>query len=89
MKLTHKQINKTKKLLLCLFDRNINVPALNDSYYVGLSIYNVVLCSVVATPLSLLITQNLNVTYALVAGFELFCTTSTLMMLFFPKVSKR
>ncbi|XP_072047423.1 gamma-aminobutyric acid type B receptor subunit 1-like [Amphiura filiformis] len=65
--------------------RNINVPALNDSYYVGLSIYNVVLCSVVAAPLSLL-GGNLNVTYALVTGFELFCTTSTLSMLFFPKI---
>ncbi|XP_038050632.1 gamma-aminobutyric acid type B receptor subunit 2-like [Patiria miniata] len=66
--------------------RNVNVPGLNDSYYVGLSIYNTVICCVVAVPLSILNVSSMGVTYALVAGFLLLCTTMTLCMLFIPKI---
>ncbi|XP_071809845.1 gamma-aminobutyric acid type B receptor subunit 2-like [Asterias amurensis] len=66
--------------------RNVNVPGLNDSYYVGLSIYNTVICCVVAVPLSLLNVSSIGVTYALVSGFLLLCTTMSLCMLFIPKV---
>ncbi|XP_071794546.1 gamma-aminobutyric acid type B receptor subunit 2-like [Asterias amurensis] len=66
--------------------RNINVPGLNDSYYVGLSIYNTVICCVVAVPLSFLTASSIGVTFALVSVFLLFCITASLCMLFFPKV---
>ncbi|XP_033634882.1 gamma-aminobutyric acid type B receptor subunit 2-like [Asterias rubens] len=66
--------------------RNINVPGLNDSYYVGLSIYNTVICCVVAVPLSFLSVSSIGVTYGLVSCFMLFCITVSLCMLFLPKV---
>ncbi|XP_071794700.1 gamma-aminobutyric acid type B receptor subunit 2-like [Asterias amurensis] len=67
--------------------RNINVPGLNDSYYVGLSIYNTVICCVVAVPLSFLAVSSTGVTFALVSGFLLLCITASLCLLFFPKVN--
>ncbi|XP_071809085.1 gamma-aminobutyric acid type B receptor subunit 2-like [Asterias amurensis] len=67
--------------------RNINVSGLNDSNYVGLSIYNVCMCCVVVVPVSIMVTDAVSVTYALLAGFIMFCTTGTLSMLFFPKVA--
>ncbi|XP_033634235.1 gamma-aminobutyric acid type B receptor subunit 2-like [Asterias rubens] len=66
--------------------RNVKVSGLNDSYYVGLSIYNTVICCVVAVPLSFLAVSSIGVTFALVSGFLLFCITASLCMLFFPKV---
>ena len=65
---------------------NVNVTALNDSYHVGLSIYNVAICCAVAAPLSLFNVGNLAVTYGLVASFMLLCATTSLCLLFFPKV---
>ena len=67
-------------------NRNIKVSGLNDSYYVGLSIYNTVICCVVAVPLSILNVSSPAVTFALVSGFLLLCITASLGMLFFPKV---
>ncbi|XP_033634369.1 gamma-aminobutyric acid type B receptor subunit 2-like [Asterias rubens] len=67
--------------------RNINVPGLNDSYYVGLSIYNTVICCVVAVPLSFLSVSSIGVTYGLVSSFMLFCITTSLCMMFFPKLN--
>ncbi|XP_038053698.1 gamma-aminobutyric acid type B receptor subunit 2-like [Patiria miniata] len=66
--------------------RNIKVSGLNDSYYVGLSIYNTVICCVVAVPLSVLNVSSTVVTFALVSGFLLLCITVSLCMLFIPKV---
>ncbi|XP_022083750.1 gamma-aminobutyric acid type B receptor subunit 2-like [Acanthaster planci] len=66
--------------------RNIKVSGLNDSHYVGLSIYNTVICCVVAVPLSLLNVSSTTVTFALVSGFLLLCITVSLCMLFIPKI---
>ncbi|XP_041463979.1 gamma-aminobutyric acid type B receptor subunit 2-like [Lytechinus variegatus] len=67
--------------------RTISVPGLNDSYYVGLSIYNACLCCAVAVPLSLFNVNSLNVTYAVTSGFIIFCATTILCTLFLPKIS--
>ncbi|XP_022083810.1 gamma-aminobutyric acid type B receptor subunit 2-like [Acanthaster planci] len=66
--------------------RNVKVSGLNDSHYVGLSIYNTVICCVVAVALSFLNTSSPAMTFALVSGFMLLCITVSLCMLFFPKV---
>ena len=66
--------------------RNVSIPALNDSKYIGLSIYNVVIFSALGVPMSYLL-ENTNYTYAVVTGLIVFCTTLTLCLLFFPKVS--
>ena len=66
--------------------RNVNIPALNDSKYIGLSIYNVVIFSALGVPLSYLLADNSGYTYAIVGGLIIFCTTLTLCLLFLPKV---
>ncbi|XP_038057134.1 gamma-aminobutyric acid type B receptor subunit 2-like [Patiria miniata] len=66
--------------------RNVNIPALNDSKYIGLSIYNVVIFSGLGVPLSYLLADNSGYTYAIVGGLIIFCTTLTLCLLFLPKV---
>ncbi|XP_041472380.1 gamma-aminobutyric acid type B receptor subunit 2-like isoform X2 [Lytechinus variegatus] len=67
--------------------RTVSVPGLNDSYYVGLSIYNACLCCAVAVPLSLFNINSLNVTYTVTSGFIVFCATTILCTLFLPKFS--
>nr|XP_054761561.1 gamma-aminobutyric acid type B receptor subunit 2-like [Lytechinus pictus] len=66
--------------------RTVSVPGLNDSYYVGLSIYNACLCCAVAVPLSLFNINSLNVTYTVTSGFIVFCATTILCTLFLPKL---
>ncbi|XP_071950646.1 gamma-aminobutyric acid type B receptor subunit 2-like [Antedon mediterranea] len=66
--------------------RNVNIPALNDSKYIGLSIYNVVIFSSLGVPLSFLLQDDSSHKYVIVGGFIIFCTTLTLCLLFFPKV---
>ena len=64
----------------------MKIPALNDSRYVGMSVYNVVILSVVGVPAALMIEYAQNVTFALTAFFVIFCTTVTLCLVFVPKV---
>ena len=66
--------------------RHVKIPALNDSRYVGMSVYNVVILSVVGAPAALIIEHEQNATFALTAGFILFSTTVTLCLVFVPKV---
>lgn len=68
--------------------RHVNIPALNDSRYVGMSVYNVVILSVVGVPAALMIEQAQNATFGLTAFFIIFCTTVTLCLVFVPKVRK-
>ena len=65
----------------------MKIPALNDSRYVGMSVYNVVILSVVGVPAALMIEHAQNATFALTAVFILFCTTVTLCLVFVPKVN--
>ncbi|KAL9965837.1 hypothetical protein ACROYT_G029691 [Oculina patagonica] len=65
--------------------RHVKIPALNDSRYVGMSVYNVVILSVVGVPAAMMIENAQNVTFALTAFFIIFCTTVTLCLVFVPK----
>lgn len=65
----------------------MKIPALNDSRYVGMSVYNVVILSVIGVPAALMIEHAQNATFALTAVFILFCTTVTLCLVFVPKVN--
>lgn len=74
-------------LLFPFLYRNVSIPALNDSRYIGVSIYTVVIFSALGVPLSFLLAENSSYSYAIIAGLILFCTTLTLALLFLPKVS--
>ncbi|XP_044180693.1 gamma-aminobutyric acid type B receptor subunit 2-like [Acropora millepora] len=65
--------------------RHVKIAALNDSRHVGLSVYNVVILSVVGVPTAFMIGHAHNVTFSLTAAFILFCTTVTLCLVFVPK----
>ncbi|KFD49367.1 hypothetical protein M513_09730 [Trichuris suis] len=66
--------------------RNVNVPALNDSKYIGMSVYNVVLICGVGVAISFILQDQVNECYIIISLFVIFCTTLTLGLVFVPKI---
>ena len=66
--------------------RSVSIPALNDSKYVGMSVYNVVIMCVSGVPISFIIQDRQDAAYLITGIFVIFCTTITLMLVFVPKV---
>nr|XP_006811622.1 PREDICTED: gamma-aminobutyric acid type B receptor subunit 2-like [Saccoglossus kowalevskii] len=86
-------VSYTYKGLLLIFGtfltwqiRSVTIPGLNDSKYVGLSLYSVVIISVIGVPISLVLEENVNALSIIISAFILFCTTMTLLLVFVPKV---
>ena len=71
--------------------RNIEIKALNDSKYIGISVYNVVILSVVGVILATLMSgsEYYNVYLALMSLVVILCTAATLGIVFVPKVSRK
>ena len=83
-----------KKGVLLLFGvymawetRHVKIPALNDSQYIGMNIYNVVLSSITVVALSNVLSDRPTLSYTVVSAFIIFSTTGMLCLLFLPKVS--
>ena len=68
--------------------RNVRVEVLNESRYIAVSVYNVVLSSIFVVVLSFILVERVTVSYIIVATPVLFSTTATLCILFLPKVKK-
>lgn len=68
--------------------RGVTIPALNDSKYIGMSVYNVVILSILGVAITSFIKEHQNATFAITAVFTIFCTTLTLCFVFVPKVTK-
>ena len=68
--------------------RHVKIPALNDSQYIGMNVYNVVMMSVLVVTLSNILSSQPTLAYVLVSSLMLISTTTTLCLLFVPKVSK-
>lgn len=67
--------------------RNVQIPALNDSQYIGLSVYNAVITSALVVALANVISaERYTLTYALVGTLIFVSTTTTLCLLFLPKI---
>ncbi|GFQ88031.1 gamma-aminobutyric acid type B receptor subunit 2 [Trichonephila clavata] len=67
--------------------RHVKVPALNDSQYIGMSVYNVVITSVIVVALANVIpAERYTLTYVLVSTLIFVSTTMTLCILFVPKI---
>ncbi|KAL6739822.1 hypothetical protein Aduo_013230 [Ancylostoma duodenale] len=66
--------------------RHVNVPALNDSKYIGMSVYNVVVMSTLGLSISVILQERVNEAFALACFFIIFSTTLTLCLVFVPKV---
>ena len=72
----------------CLLSfHQVAIPALNDSKYIGMSVYNVVILSSIGAAVSLLIYDDPPLLFIFTSSLVLFCTTVTLIVIFLPKVS--
>ncbi|XP_038052112.1 gamma-aminobutyric acid type B receptor subunit 1-like [Patiria miniata] len=68
--------------------RKVTVPALNDSKYIGMSVYNTVILSFIVVPVSLIL-DEVNARYVIMSIFNVFATTLTLCLVFVPKLKVR
>ncbi|XP_068719358.1 gamma-aminobutyric acid type B receptor subunit 2-like isoform X2 [Montipora capricornis] len=75
-------------LFLAFETRNVSIPALNDSRFIGISVYNVVVLSAIGVPMSFFTNNHATVSFSLICAVILFCTTLTIGILFVPKVIK-
>ncbi|XP_068205833.1 gamma-aminobutyric acid type B receptor subunit 2 isoform X7 [Palaemon carinicauda] len=66
--------------------RHVSIPALNDSKYIGFSVYNVVIMCVISAPISYVLSDKQDVCYLIISIFIIFCTTGTLCLVFGPKI---
>ncbi|OQV20137.1 Gamma-aminobutyric acid type B receptor subunit 2 [Hypsibius exemplaris] len=73
-------------IFLTFETRHVKIPALNDSQAVGLSIYNVVICSVIAFAVTQIILEHHTLHFVLIASLTIATTTGTLCFLFLPKI---
>ena len=72
------------KFLIIL--RHVKIPALNDSQYIGMSVYNVVITSVIVIVAANIISEHTTLSYVLITSLIIISTTTTLCLLFIPKV---
>jgi len=68
--------------------RNVSIVALNDSKYIGLSVYNVVITCAAGVPVSLLVGDRPDSAFLIIALFVVFSTTTTVGLVFGPKVRR-
>jgi len=68
--------------------RNVHITALNDSKYVGMSLYNVVLLSTTTAVVGYFLRDQHERSYILTSIFILLCVTITLCLVFVPKVAE-
>ena len=67
----------------------MTIPALNDSKYIGMSVYNVVILSAIGATVSMVLktTVYYELLHVMVSAIVVLSTTVTLTMVFAPKVN--
>ncbi|KAI8518235.1 Gamma-aminobutyric acid type B receptor subunit 1 [Branchiostoma belcheri] len=66
--------------------RDVNIKDINDTRYVGMSIYNIVVLCLITAPVTILISSQQDATFAFTSLAILFCTVITLGLIFIPKI---
>ncbi|XP_037087460.1 gamma-aminobutyric acid type B receptor subunit 2-like [Pollicipes pollicipes] len=66
--------------------RGVKIPALNDSRYIGLSVYNVVITSVIVVTMANAVWERVTLAFVLITSLIIMSTTTTLCLLFVPKI---
>ncbi|XP_067137060.1 gamma-aminobutyric acid type B receptor subunit 2-like isoform X3 [Centruroides vittatus] len=66
--------------------RHVSIPALNDSKYIGMSVYNVVIMCVMGAAVSYLLREHQDAAFVIISSFIIFCSTATLCLVFVPKL---
>lgn len=67
--------------------RHVKISALNDSQYIGVSVYSVVITSCIVVVLANLISERVTLAYLTITVLILSSTTATLCLLFLPKIN--
>lgn len=75
-------------LFLAYETRSVKVRQINDSRYVGMSIYNVVVLCLITAPVTLVIASQQDAAFAFVSLAIVFCCFLSMALIFIPKVSK-
>ncbi|XP_031551226.1 gamma-aminobutyric acid type B receptor subunit 2-like [Actinia tenebrosa] len=75
-------------LFLAWETRNVTIAALNDSKYIGMSVYNVVTLSCIGAIVTTALDNTIHyeAPYAISSLCLIICTTATLLLVFVPKV---
>ncbi|CAH3136026.1 unnamed protein product [Porites lobata] len=75
-------------LFLAWETRNVTIPALNDSKYIGMSVYNVVVLSIIGAIVAIALDGSMyyEAPYAISSLCLIVCTTVTLLLVFVPKI---
>ncbi|XP_044007907.1 gamma-aminobutyric acid type B receptor subunit 2 isoform X2 [Aphidius gifuensis] len=66
--------------------RHVSIPALNDSKYVGMSVYNVVIMCITGAAISFVLADKQDTMFIMLSVFIIFCSTATLCLVFVPKL---
>lgn len=66
--------------------RHVKIAQLNDSQYIGLSVYSVVITSSIVVVLANLIAERVTLAFITITALIITSTTSTLCLLFVPKM---
>ncbi|XP_071956737.1 gamma-aminobutyric acid type B receptor subunit 2-like [Antedon mediterranea] len=72
--------------LLAWSTRHVSIPALNDSKYIGMCVYNVMLLCVCGAALMFMIENSPNAAFGIISAFIIFCSSLTLGLVFVPKI---
>ncbi|XP_041352634.1 gamma-aminobutyric acid type B receptor subunit 2-like [Gigantopelta aegis] len=73
-------------VFLAFTTRKVTILELNDSKYIGMCIYNVIVLASVGLPVALILKGSVNVTYGLLSSLIIAGTTATQCLIFIPKV---
>ncbi|XP_041973799.1 gamma-aminobutyric acid type B receptor subunit 1 [Aricia agestis] len=73
-------------LFLAYETRSVKVRQINDSRYVGMSIYNVVVLCLITAPVTLVIASQQDAAFAFVSLAIVFCCFLSMALIFVPKV---
>ena len=75
-------------LFLAYETRSLKVKQINDSRYVGMSIYNVVILCLITAPVAMVIASQQDASFAFVALAVIFCCFLSMLLIFVPKVGR-
>jgi len=73
-------------LFLSYETRSLKIKLINDSRYVGMSIYNIVVLCLITVPVVMVISSQQDASYAFSALATIFCCFLSMALIFVPKV---
>ncbi|CAG0886915.1 unnamed protein product [Darwinula stevensoni] len=73
-------------LFLSYETRSVKLKMINDSRYVGMAIYNVVVLCVITAPVSVVIASQPDASFAFVSSAVIFCCLLSMGLIFIPKI---